>query len=662
MFQRLLLIIFCLGVAAGASRAAVAGDKVPAWLQQAATQKTPNYPLKDMPAVLLYHEKILTVAEDGRVITTTNYAVRILRREGRRTAVARETYLTTTGKVKELRAWLARANGTTKKYGKDETADIAYVNDVYNEYRTRIIIAADDVSDGDVFGYQAVSEDRSVFAYDNWEFQLDFEDAALPTVLSRYTLNLPTGWAARSTTFNASEIKPTVSGSSYTWEMRDLPPHPDEPLSPPMTNIVPRLAVGYAPAEAAKTILKTFHNWQEVAVWKNELSAPQATVNDALAAKVQELTANAKNEFEKIQAIARYVQNLQYISVQTNIGYGGGYRPHSAVEVFAKAYGDCKDKANLMLAMLSVVKIKAHLVSIFSGDPTYVRAEWASPDQFNHCIIAIEVSDATQVPTVVKHPTLGRLLIFDATDESTPLGDLPWHEQGSLALIVHRSTTELLTMPVLPSSVNRLDRQAAITMEADGSIQGKIKELSVGQEASFERGALRGLSRTDYNKVIEGWLSNGMGSVKAAQITPQDFHNEGRFTLDVDFSAAAYGQLMQGRLLVFKPALVSRQNYLALPNTARARPVQLEARAFTETVQVALPKGFIVDETPDPVTLETPFGSYLANYEVKDGKLLFTRKLEQKRVTVPVAQYNQVRDFFARIRAVEQNSVVLARQ
>ena len=66
----------------------------------------------------------------------------------------------------------------------------------------------------------------------------------------------------------------------------------------------------------------------------------------------------------------------------------------------------------------------------------YVREEWASPHQFNHCIVAVKVSDDTQAATIVMNPKLGRLLIFDATDDDTPVGDLPEHEQGSWALIV----------------------------------------------------------------------------------------------------------------------------------------------------------------------------------------------------------------------------------
>ena len=47
------------------------------------------------------------------------------------------------GKVKEFRAWLIRPGSETKRYGKDDTVDIAAdLNDVYNEYRVKRISAS----------------------------------------------------------------------------------------------------------------------------------------------------------------------------------------------------------------------------------------------------------------------------------------------------------------------------------------------------------------------------------------------------------------------------------------------------------------------------------------------------------------------------------------
>src|SRR5262249_9201745 len=157
-----------------------------------------------------------------------------------------------------------------------------------------------------------------------------------------------------------------------------------------------------------------------------------------------------------IQAVGRFVQSLAYISIQTGLGRGGGYRPHSAADVFGKLFGDCKDKTNLMRAMLKALGISAYPVAIYSGDPSYVHEEWASPQQFNHCIIAIKVTSDTQSTVVLAHPTLGRLLIFDPTDENTPVGDLPEHEQGSLALIVAADGGTLVRTPSTSPETNRL--------------------------------------------------------------------------------------------------------------------------------------------------------------------------------------------------------------
>ena len=124
----------------------------------------------------------------------------------------------------------------------------------------------------------------------------------------------------------------------------------------------------------------------------------------------------------------------------------------------------------------------------------------------------------------------------------------------------------------------------------------------------------------------------------------------------------AYAQIMQQRLMVFKPATVSRLEALFLTDAARQFPVVLGSYAFDETVRVNLPVGFQVDEMPDPVKLNTSFGSYATTYGVKDGQMIFTRKLVQNSTIIPVDQYNSVRVFFERIRAAEQAPVVLARK
>jgi transglutaminase-like putative cysteine protease len=640
-----------------ANARAFAGDDAPAWLRQAANLTIPTYD-KDVTAVVLVDDGTISVSDDGRVVKVYNFAVRILRRDGRGYAQARVGYVPESGKVKELRAWLIRGDGEVKRYGKDETLDLAGTpNDVYDEYRFKRITADSEADAGMVFGYTYTTEDRTVFSQDDWAFQ-----GAIPAVSSRYTLVLPSGWHADSVTFNHSKVEPRVSGTTYSWELSNLDPVPREPLSPSLTNLVARLAVSYYPPAGQNSGLKTFANWSDVSAWMSELEDPQVVLDDPLAGKARELTANARTEYEKIQAIGRYVQNIQYISIQTGLGRGGGYRPHVSTQVFAKSYGDCKDKANLMRAMLKVLGISAFPVSIYAGDPEYVRPEWPSPQQFNHCIIAVKVSDETRGPTIIQHPRLGRLLIFDPTAEETPVGDLPSYLQGSLALIDSKEIDALVKMPVTPPESNLLDRQIEASIGGDGLLVATIREKANGQWAAGYRGEMQRESRPEYVKRIEGWVTAGATAARVTKVETHDDRAAGRFDLDIEFTATGYGQLMRERLLVFKPAIVSRRETLYLTDAKRKHPVVLTSNSYSETVRVKLPSGFAVDEMPDAVKLDTAFGSYATSYEVKDGALVFSRKLVQRATTIPVEQYNSVRSFFERIRAAEQAPVVLIRK
>jgi hypothetical protein len=309
-----------------------------------------------------------------------------------------------------------------------------------------------------------------------------------------------------------------------------------------------------------------------------------------------------------------------------------------------------------------LAKIPSYLVSITADDPAFVRPEWASPHQFNHCIIAIKVSDATTANSVVTHPKLGRLLIFDATSEYTPLGDLPEDEQGSWALIDHADTDALIQMPVMPAEMNRLDRKIEVALTPDGSIAGSLTENTVGQTAAGERSRLRGLSAPEYTRMIEGWISRGASGAKTTKISPKDDIGAGKFSLNVEFAAPGYAQIMQEKLMVFKPAIIGRLERLRFSEGKRFNPYMIDSTSYSENVKIKLPVGFAVDEIPDPVKLETPFGRYDAAYEVSSDQVVFTRSLKLNRYTVAAENYGSIRDFFGRVQAAEQAPVVLIKK
>ena len=214
---------------------------------------------------------------------------------------------------------------------------------------------------------------------------------------------------------------------------------------------------------------RSFSSWSEVSKWLNKLLDPQAVPSEPLAAKAKDLLSNNHKEFDRIAAIGRYVQGL------SNVDTGGAHRPHSASQVFADGYGDCKDKANLLRTMLRTVGVEAWLAAINTGELGYVHADRPSLGQFDHVIVAIRVSDQVQAESVAKYRTFGRLLFFDPTDKHIPFGLLPARDFGIQALIVAGENGKLVRMPS-PQVVHPADRRRDVTPSADGDTTAHVGE------------------------------------------------------------------------------------------------------------------------------------------------------------------------------------------
>ncbi len=653
MFPRMMRSILILGFFASPTFAADA----PTWLRLAASAATSSYEERS-PAVVLIDEERVDIDRNGRMRTSKIYAVKIFSSEARSTAVARALYRTDTGRVRRLRAWLIDPSNELIEYEEEDLIDIALVgNDVYNEARLKVIDASNDARPGVVFGYEAETEDRSIFTQFEHQFQ-----TRLPVITARLVLTLPEDWHADSVTFSHTPVEPNVVGSTYTWQLHDLQYVVPEPASPRLSSLVPRLAVSFFPSEEdiARTG-PTFSSWGDVSRWLSSLNDPQAVADTAIEERARELTSAATSEIERVQAIGRFVQDVRYISIQTGVGRGGGYRPHAASEVFAKLYGDCKDKVTLMRAMLTAVGIGSYPVAVFSGDPQYVREEWPSPQQFNHMVIAVQMSAEHEASSILHHSELGNLLIFDPTDPNTPVGAVPYLQQDSFALVVESGGGDLLRLPSAPPEQNRTTRQVDARLDEGGGIVVSIREEAEGQEAADSLRLFNQLPSDEYVGVIERWVTRGARGANLLSIETES-GRDGRFVLELEFEDKDYGQAMSSRLLVFNPLVVLGREPLVMAEAVREHPVVLQPLTYSDVIRIELPAGFQVDELPGPVQLEESFGSYATTYTVEAGYLLVTRTHTQHAATIPVKDYARVQDFFRQILGANQTPVVLMKQ
>jgi transglutaminase-like putative cysteine protease len=606
--------------------------------------------------VVLLDSVDVAISADSRMRTTRRYAVHVRSREGREAATLREVYVTSSGRVRSMRGWLIPASGASRDLGNDRIGDVALVdNDVYNEVRARVFDASDVVTDDSVVGIEVESEERLLYAQIEWAF-----DRRWPTLAARRALALPAGWTVKSLTFNHAAVTPQQVGTTFVWELEDLPTIPDEQWMPPRSTLAPRIAASlFGPAPGAPG---QFATWADVSAWLQALSAPSARPHEAVASRTNALLAAlpaGAATFDRVAAIARYAQGVQYVSIQTGLGRGGGYQPRPAEVVLQRNYGDCKDKAHLMRAMLDAIGIRSYLVSLFSGDRSYVRAEWPSPQQFNHAIIAIALPDAPPGTTaVLEHPTLGRLLIFDPTDEFTPLGDLPLQEQGSLALITAAQGGTLERLPIGSPAAHRVTRTIEARLGPAGELTAAVSERSLGAEAAARRAVFN--RPREYEDLMQRRLSSSVPGARIEKLNRPPAATPHEFNLTWEIVAARYVQAT-GTLLLVRPPFNVGGGLQAPGLGARKTPLALEPASLEETVRLDVPAGLTIDEIPPATALETSFGRYSLRYSAESGRITAIRSLEVEAQTIAAENYESVRQFFEKIRVADTTPIVLKR-
>lgn len=624
-------------------------DSWPEW----ATQTVPDASFgKRAPAVELLRETVLRFDGSERYATTVRRVIWIRAQEGRSRALAAVAYSTDGGKVRSLRAWLKSASGEIVELKRRDIVDRArWDYALYNEDRIRSLSAADRAEAGSIFAWEAEIEGRMPVA----QFSRDFQDD-LPVARSRVRIEAA-GWTPEARIWNHPAIEPARHDGAWTWEANDLEAIEEEPWAAPLEVRTPSIALTMVPAREPSTALPSFRTWEEVSRWTAALVDAQARATPALETKALALASGASSPEERVRAIARYVQGVNYVSIQMDVGRGGGLRPHPAADVLAKNYGDCKDKANLMRALLRVVGIESYLVAISATDPDVVRPEWPSPAQFNHCIIAVRVEPPAGSP-VVEIPAVGRVALFDPTNPFTPWGALPVAEQGAYALVMCASGAGLLRTPVDAPERSRIERTILADLAADGSLSGTVRHWGAGALGWEELGANRTSTPEEYRGRIEAWINGGTGKATVSSVRAED-DSAGAFGVEAAFQAARFGRSVAGFLSVGPPSAPIRTG-AAWPET-RTSPLRVGAYTLHETGQVRLPAGYAPDELPPPATIEAPFASYRLECRHTEGVLIFERSLRLAPTTLPASEYAAVRRFFEMVRAAEAAQVLLKR-
>ena len=612
-------------------------------------------------AAILLDETSFEMNVQGVATTRRRIAIRILAEQGRPMADARVGYLQGTDKVRAASAWLLRKGKEVKAKDGGDWVDRSQESGgtLYGEYRVKSIDRSDDAITGDVFVSETIVSGQALVPHRvfTWGW-------TLPVLEETFRVSTPSGFTMKvlMNGNNPPARLDTPDGRTSVWSQRDRPYLKSEPFEPDFNSDKPTLYLSIDPP-AGDTQYKAavLHSWTDVANWIAALNANQCDTSAEIKQTAQKLTADCVDSLSKIRALGTYVQKLRYVAVNEGLGQGFGYKARKASDVFRNGYGDCKDKANLLVALLREVGIRARTAAARTGDDRPVLAEFPSPAQFDHAIAAIFVDESIDLPAVVTTEHWGRLLFFDPTDPRTVAGDLPLSLQGTSVHVDDPASDLLIPLPRLaPEKHHVFIRQATLKLDRSGTVSGKTSILGSGQAGAQMR---RSLFYATTDEKIRAFSAELLGdSARTAQlqkITPQDDTTSGVCGIQFELSKKGFVQFLPNAMAMARLDILSRGNVPVLPAPSRMFPIKLEPLAFADNIELILPDGYALEEIPASTSLDSAYGRYENVVKVDGQKITLVRHLELKSLIVPAAEYAKLKKFLSDIGKADRTAILL---
>ncbi len=312
-----------------------------------------------------------------------------------------------------------------------------------------------------------------------------FGRVAVPVRHSQLTLDAPSSIPMRYATQRLPDLQPrrTEQDARVKLIFERGPIEPMEEAQPNLPSDV---------AAYPSVAFSTGDSWTRVAaeygkIVDSHVAAPEVKP------LVEKLTRGKDTRAEKAQAILGYLdKEIRYTGVEFA---DAAIVPHSPGEVLAHKYGDCKDKATLLVAMLRSAGIPAYVALLNAGSRQDVPADLPGMGLFDHAIVYAPGSPDFWI---------------DATDEYARLGQLPIADQGRLTLVVRAESSALTRIPEAPSTDNVILELREIdlaengpariieTSQPHGTFESEYRDLYADQQNKKNRDNLRDYVKSQY--------------------------------------------------------------------------------------------------------------------------------------------------------------------
>jgi len=592
-----------------------------------------------VPEADSYAEDAVTLVENTRVLVhpggqssrTEQLAVKVYTQRGADAfrTVHLATYAPGRQEVRVIRARITRPDGSVvDSFGDTDRSVNEPWSGMFYDVRARIL-SFPTLAPGDVLEVQFQVEDTAEenLLSDYWGDLVPVQGGT-PKLRWQYVVEMPPG---RPLYWNEKTLGPGVQVTRvpgtdgrvvYRFSHARVPRLTPEPSMPGWSEVGSTLSVS------------TYRTWEEVGryYWRliRDQLRPDATVRAAVEDALQGV--NRADQRAVVRALYGYVvSRTRYVALEFGIH---GYQPYRVDRVLARRFGDCKDKASLLHAMLEVAGVESRIVLLRTRDLGAIPAEPASLAVFNHAILFI--------------PSLDWYL--DGTAEFHGATELPAADhQASVLVVEPDGPSRFSTTPPAAPDGNITDLTLELALRPAGTAEVKAEARMSGTAAPAYRRSYQ--TAATRKAMLERSWSQTFPGLSVEQVSADGLSQLDRdVTLDIRMHVPRYAEVGPDGLRFFPFGGAHKYVQGYAPLAERSRDLLLDGPSVSRfRFRYQLPRGYVVDGLPEALATSTPFGHANLGCRTEAEALECTGEVAVTTARVSARDYAAFRAFLAQV-------------
>lgn len=352
-----------------------------------------------------------------------------------------------------------------------------------------------------------------------------------------------------------------------------------------------------------------FASYEEVGRAYQNGAKGKVRVTPAISKLAEELTKGVTDEAQQVRLLYNWVsKNIRYVALY--IGKGG-YVPHDSQTILDNRWGDCKDHAVILEALLAAKGI-ASSPALISADDSYSLPKIPVLSAFNHVINYVPSLD----------------MYLDSTAQFAPFGKLPMGDMNKEVVLT--ALKKMGKTPTLSYLDNISSSTVTLKILPDGRVEGASHNQGTGVAEMAARAENFGneilTQKEQVKQYLGGTGQSGTGEIKYGDPSDLDktFTVDASFKLDQAINIPGPGVIPLPLGIMTSALSVKALNK---PLDQLKYPAKCESRAYLNHYRIELPDNIHISSLPTDVNYENRVSRYIATYRLNGNMLEVKREL-----------------------------------